>query len=62
MAVLSNRLTQRLLIPTPALVLVAAALAVHLIPDLQPPTQATVELLVTVALVCILFDGGMHIG
>ncbi|MBA3338817.1 MAG: potassium/proton antiporter [Geodermatophilaceae bacterium] len=61
-AVLSNRLTQRLLIPTPALMLVAAAIAVQIVPVLQAPSQTTVERLVTVALVCILFDGGMHIG
>jgi len=62
LAVLSNRLTERLLIPAPALVLIAAAIAVQVIPDLRAPSNLTVEHLVTVALVCILFDGGMHIG
>jgi cell volume regulation protein A len=61
-AVLSNRLTERLHVPTPALFLAAAAVAAQLVPDLQSPTHRTVERLVTVALVVILFDGGMHIG
>lgn len=61
-AVLSNRVTQRLLIPAPALMLVASAIAVKAIPQLHAPSQLTVERLVTLALVCILFDGGTHIG
>ena len=61
-AVLSNRLTERLKIPSPALVLAGAAVAVQVIPALRAPPQLAVERVVTVALVCILFDGGMHIG
>ncbi|MGI8882236.1 MAG: cation:proton antiporter [Jatrophihabitans sp.] len=61
-AVLSNRLTERVRVPAPALVLVAAAIVVKVIPDLHAPPEQTVERLVTVALICILFDGGMHIG
>ena len=61
-AVLSNRLTERLKVPVPALVLVAAAIAVKIVPALHSPTPHTVERIVTVALVAILFDGGMHIG
>jgi cell volume regulation protein A len=61
-AVLSNRLTERVKIPSPALVLVGAAVAVKIIPALHEPPRLTVERVVTVALVCILFDGGMHIG
>jgi potassium/hydrogen antiporter len=61
-AVLSNRLTQRVKIPSPALVLVGAAVAVKVVPALHAPAQHAVEEIVTVALVCILFDGGMHIG
>jgi cell volume regulation protein A len=61
-AVLSNRLTERVKIPSPALVLVGAAIAVKIIPALHAPPQLTVERVVTVALVCILFDGGLHIG
>jgi cell volume regulation protein A len=60
-AVLSSRLTQRLRIPSPALVLIGAAVAVQVIPALHAPRLA-VERVVTVALVCILFEGGMHIG
>ncbi|HEY5032285.1 MAG TPA: cation:proton antiporter [Actinomycetes bacterium] len=62
LAILSNRLTERIKIPTPAIFLAAAAIAAHLIPDLHAPPQQVVERLVTVALVLILFDGGMHIG
>jgi cell volume regulation protein A len=61
-AVLSNRLTERVKIPSPALVLAGAAIAVQVIPALHAPPQLAVERVVTVALVCILFDGGMHIG
>jgi cell volume regulation protein A len=61
-AVLSNRLTARLRIPAPALFLAAAALAAAVFPGLDAPPERTVERIVTVALVCILFDGGMHIG
>ncbi len=61
-ALVSNRLTERVKVPTPAILLVAAAIAVKVIPDLNAPTEATVERLLTVALMLILFDGGMHIG
>jgi potassium/hydrogen antiporter len=62
LALLSSRLTERIKIPAPLLVLVAAAAAVKVIPDLHEPPEHIVERLVTVALICILFDGGMHIG
>jgi cell volume regulation protein A len=61
-AVLSNRLTDRLKIPSPALVLAGAVIAVNAVPALHAPPERIVERVVTVALVCILFDGGMHIG
>src|SRR6195952_3275172 len=61
-AVLSNRLTQWLRVPAPALMLAAAAIAVQVFPDLNSPPEKTVDRLVTVALVFILFDGGMGIG
>src|SRR5450631_502976 len=61
-AVLSNRLTARIRVPAPALFLAAAALAVAVLPGLKAPPERTVERIVTVALICILFDGGMHIG
>jgi cell volume regulation protein A len=61
-AVASHRLSDRLQIPTPALFLAAAALAAQLVPDVHAPPLRTVERLVSVALVVILFDGGMQIG
>lgn len=61
-AVLSNLVTSRLKVPVPLLVLVGAAFAVELVPDLVAPSERTVERVVTVALVVILFEGGMHIG
>lgn len=61
-AVASNRLGQRIRVPAPALFLVVAAVASDLFPVLgQVPTKVD-ERIVTVALVFILFDGGMHIG
>src|SRR5664279_5389407 len=62
LAVLSNRLSERIHVPAPALFLVAAAAATRLVPDLQSPPEQLVERVVTVALLCILFDGGMHLG
>ena len=61
-ALQSNRLTERIKIPAPLLVLVAAAVAVKVVPDLHSPPELVVERLVTVALLCILFDGGLHMG
>ena len=62
LALLSNRVTERIRVPAPLLVLVAAALAVEVIPDLHRPPERVVERLVTIALICILFDGGLHLG
>lgn len=62
LAVQSNRLSDRVQIPAPALFLIGAALFVHLVPALSVPAERTVERVVTVALICILFDGGMHLG
>ena len=59
---LSNRLARRVKLPSPALFLVGAAIAVKVIPALHAPSQQAVERVVTVALTCILFDGGMNIG
>jgi potassium/hydrogen antiporter len=61
-AVLSNNLTRFVKLPTSALFLAGAAIAVHVIPDLHAPKEDTVTRLVTVALLIILFNGGMHIG
>ena len=61
-AVLANRLTERVKIPVALLVLVGAAVAVRVVPVVQPPSERTVERVITIALVLVLFDGGMHIG
>lgn len=61
-AVLANRLTERVKVPVPLLVLVGAAVAVHAVPAVQPPSERVVERVITIALVLVLFDGGMHIG
>ena len=61
-AILSNRLTDRLKVPAPLLMFAAAAVAVAVVPELKTPTEQNVEHVVTLALVLILFDGGMHIG
>jgi potassium/hydrogen antiporter len=61
-AVLSNRVASRIKLPAPALFLVGAAIAAKVIPALHGPSQHAVEQVVTLALVCILFDGGMDIG
>jgi cell volume regulation protein A len=60
--VLSNQLTVWVKVPSPALVLVGASIAVNVFSGLQAPSEKTVQRIVTVALVCVLFDGGMHIG
>jgi potassium/hydrogen antiporter len=61
-ALLSNRLMQYILVPAPLILLVAAAIAVKVIPALHEPSVRIVDRLVTVALVLILFDGGLQIG
>lgn len=62
LAVQSHTLSQWLRIPAPALFLAAAAFAAALIPGLPDPSQQSVERVVTLALIVILFDGGMNIG
>lgn len=62
MAVLSNRLTARLKVPSPALFLVGAAIAAEVFSGLRVPPQVTVQRVVTAAVVVILFDGGLNIG
>ncbi len=61
-AVQSQVVSQRLRIPAPALFLVAAALTVRFVPSVVEPSHGTVEHVVTVALLVILFDGGLGIG
>ncbi|MEU0528999.1 cation:proton antiporter domain-containing protein [Amycolatopsis tolypomycina] len=62
LALLSNRISTALRVPAPAFFLVAAAAASDLIPALRQVSLDVVENVVTVALVVILFDGGMTIG
>jgi cell volume regulation protein A len=61
-AVLSNRLTQWIRVPAPALFLVAAAGLAWAVPALNRLSVVTVQRVVTVALIIILFDGGMSLG
>ena len=61
-AVGSSRLADRIRVPTPALFLIAAALASDLVPRLGDVSIVVDQRIVTVALVLILFHGGMHIG
>jgi cell volume regulation protein A len=61
-AVQSSRLSAWLRIPAPVVFLVVAAVASDLVPALRIPSVQWVQRAVTVALVLILFDGGMHIG
>lgn len=61
-AVFSNRLSALIRVPAPALFLIIAAVAAKLFPTLGDLPRGTAESIVTIALVFILFDGGMHIG
>ena len=61
-AAMSSRLSQRIRIPAPALFLIGAAVASEVVPRLRDVPPAVDERIVTVALILILFDGGMHIG
>jgi potassium/hydrogen antiporter len=62
LAVWSNRFTERVRVPAPAIFLVAAAVISDLVPALGRVPVVTVERVVTVMLILLLFDGGMHIG
>lgn len=61
-AVLGNRLSERIRIPAPVLFLVVAAVASDVWHPLYALSPIHTERIVTVALVMILFDGGMHLG
>jgi potassium/hydrogen antiporter len=61
-AVLMSRLTERIRVPAPLLMLVGAALVAALLPSLLISDVVVVTDVVTIALVLILFEGGMHIG
>jgi potassium/hydrogen antiporter len=62
LAVGSSRLTAWTQIPSPAFFLLAASLAADVLPRLGGLSIRVDQRIVTVALVVILFDGGMHIG
>ena len=63
LAVVSSKLTTRILIPAPVLFLLAAAGASDVFPQLSRELSIeNVERIAVVALLVILFDGGMHIG
>ena len=63
LAVLSTRLTTWIPIPSPAVFLVVAAIVSDLFPRLYEEVPAlTVERIAVVALIVILFNGGMDIG
>ncbi|MCW2506087.1 MAG: potassium/proton antiporter [Actinomycetia bacterium] len=62
LAVVSSRVSERIRVPAPAIFLVAAAVASDLVPALGRIPILTVQRIVTVMLVLLLFDGGMHIG
>jgi potassium/hydrogen antiporter len=62
LAVFSNRVSSRFGLPAPAIFLVAAAVASDVWPELAPHSITSVQRIVTVALVVILFNGGMGIG
>ncbi len=61
-ALLSNRISALLRIPAPVIFLVAGAVASDVFPALRTMSIVTVQQIVTVALVLILFDGGAGIG
>jgi potassium/hydrogen antiporter len=61
-AVASNRLTAAIRVPAPALFLAGAAVAGRVVPALGSLPLVSVQRIVTVALVVILFDGGLTIG
>jgi cell volume regulation protein A len=63
LAVVTSKLSERFAVPSPALFLLAAAVASDLFPGLaEPLTFETVERIGVVAIIVILFDGGMHVG
>jgi cell volume regulation protein A len=61
-AVLSSRLSGWLRVPAPAIFLIVSAVGADLVPRLGALSIGTTQRGVTIALILILFDGGMHIG
>lgn len=62
LAVFSHRISEWLRVPAPALFLIGATIGATIVPALGSVPLGVDEELVTVALIFILFDGGMHIG
>ncbi|MGH3628435.1 MAG: cation:proton antiporter, partial [Sciscionella sp.] len=62
LALAYNRISDKVRIPAPAVFLLAAAIASNLFPALEHLSGKTVQHVVTICLIIILFDGGMHIG
>lgn len=62
LAIAAERLSRLVRVPTPAIFLLASAVVAQLVPSLHELPHLADERLVTVALVVILFDGGMQIG
>ena len=63
LALVSTRLTARLRVPAPVVFLIAAAAVSDIFPSLSEPVSIRdVERIGVVALIAILFDGGMQIG
>ncbi len=63
LAVLSTKLTARIPVPSPAIFLVSTAIAAALFPSVGNALSIRdVERIGVVALILILFDGGLHVG
>ena len=62
LAVWSNRLSERIRVPAPAIFLVVAAVVSDVAPSLGRLPIVDVQRVVTLMLVLLLFDGGLHIG
>src|SRR3954471_340951 len=63
LAALSTRITEHVPIPAPAIFLIAAAVASDLWPSIYDHVEVrTVERIAVVALIVILFNGGIEIG
>ncbi len=63
LALLSNKVSERIPLPAPAIFLLAAAVTVHFWPSLgRKLSVLDVERLAVVALIVILFDGGIRVG
>ena len=62
LALLSTKVSERFPVPSPAIFLLAASLASEIFPALEPVSIREVERIGVVAVLVILFEGGMGIG